>query len=169
MGEKRFIMPEGYDDTDVTLIDRLDGIEYEDNFEDIVKVLNELWDTCLALREELFLAEEENDFLEKENQKLKENSASIDVGKDNEYIRIIPNENNNELYDYILKWEDKEIEKLCDENKKLKSKVNMLKQDELIFFQATYDILMKYQYLFNRDMADEVLEELGIELTDWFE
>lgn len=54
------------------------------------------------------------------------------------------------------------LNKLKKENKELK------KEDEL-FFGKVFDILLKYQYLFNREMADEVLEELGIELTKWFE
>lgn len=54
------------------------------------------------------------------------------------------------------------LNELNDENKELK------KEDEL-FFGKVFDILLKYQDLFNREMADEVLEELGIELTKWFE
>lgn len=57
---------------------------------------------------------------------------------------------------------EKENEQLKEENKELK------KEDEL-FFGQVFDILLKYQDLFNREMADEVLEELGIELTRWFE
>jgi len=44
MTEKRFVMPDGDLDTDVTLIDTLTGKEYEDNFNDIVDLLNELND-----------------------------------------------------------------------------------------------------------------------------
>ena len=51
---------------------------------------------------------------------------------------------------------------LAEENEQLK------KEDEL-FFGKVFGILLKYQDLFNREMADEVLEELGIELTKWFE
>lgn len=54
------------------------------------------------------------------------------------------------------------LNELSNENKELK------KEDEL-FFGQVFDILLKYQDLFNREMADEVLEELGIELTRWFE
>jgi len=54
------------------------------------------------------------------------------------------------------------LNELSEENKELK------KEDEL-FFGKVFDILLKYQDLFNREMADEVLEELGIELTRWFE
>lgn len=48
-------------------------------------------------------------------------------------------------------------------------RIESLKQDDILFFQKVFDILLKYQDLFNREMADEVLEELGIELTKWFE
>lgn len=51
----------------------------------------------------------------------------------------------------------------------LKEENKRLKNDDLLFFQQVFDILMKYQHLFNREMADEVLEDLGIELTEWFE
>ena len=44
MTEKRFVMPDGDLDTDVTLIDTLTGKEYEDNFNDIVDLLNDLND-----------------------------------------------------------------------------------------------------------------------------
>ena len=44
-----------------------------------------------------------------------------------------------------------------------------LKIDNELFFKKVFNILLKYQHLFNREMADEVLEELGIELTGWFE
>lgn len=67
----------------------------------------------------------------------------------------------NECRDDVLRLE-KENEQLKEENKELK------KEDEL-FFGQVFDILLKYQDLFNREMADEVLEELGIELTRWFE
>lgn len=49
------------------------------------------------------------------------------------------------------------------------NEVKELKESDLIFFQAVWDILMKYQDLFNREMADEVLEDLGIELPRWFD
>lgn len=40
--EKRFVIPDGGLDTDVTLIDTLTGKEYEDNFNDIVDLMNDL-------------------------------------------------------------------------------------------------------------------------------
>lgn len=51
----------------------------------------------------------------------------------------------------------------------LKAENEQLKKDDLLFFQQVFGILMKYQHLFNREMADDVLEDLGIELTEWFE
>lgn len=57
------------------------------------------------------------------------------------------------------------LNELNDENRELKQ----LKEDNNIFFTKVFDILLKYQDLFNREMADEVLDELGIELTKWFE
>ena len=54
------------------------------------------------------------------------------------------------------------LNELYEENEQLKN-------DDLLFFQQVFNILMKYQHLFNREMADEVLEDLGIELTEWFE
>ena len=62
--------------------------------------------------------------------------------------------------------EIEDIVELLNQNEKI---ILELKQGDLIFFQQVWAILMKYQYLFNRKMADEILEELGIELTEWFE
>ena len=62
-----------------------------------------------------------------------------------------------------------ELNKLDFENKRLREENEQLKNDDLLFFQQVFNILMKYQHLFNREMADEVLEDLGIELTEWFE
>ena len=53
MTEKRFVMPDGDLDTDVTLIDTLTGKEYEDNFNDIVDLLNELNDENKTLKSDL--------------------------------------------------------------------------------------------------------------------
>lgn len=80
--------------------------------------------------------------------------------------RVIKNTQTGETATYydtedglmLLKW----LNNLSEENEQLK------KEDEL-FFGKVFDILLKYQDLFNREMADEVLEELGIELTKWFE
>ena len=55
------------------------------------------------------------------------------------------------------------------ENFNLKKENKELKEHEELFFKQVFDILLKYQDLFNREMADEVLEELGIELDRWFE
>ena len=67
---------------------------------------------------------------------------------------------------------EKANEIINDQRKMLKQesreKKQLKKEDEL-FFGKVFDILLKYQNLFNREMADEVLEELGIELTRWFE
>lgn len=61
----------------------------------------------------------------------------------------------------------------CDELTDLlnnyEDEIKHLKKDDLIFFQNVFHILLKYQDLFNREMADEVLDVLGIELTRWFE
>jgi len=75
------------------------------------------------------------------------------------------------------------LNELAEENEQLKDALNQrtgqcdkyykeneqLKQEDELFFGKVFDILLKYQDLFNREMADEVLEELGIELTKWFE
>ena len=74
-------------------------------------------------------------------------------------------------------WDEAEkfcifINELYDKCKKIdvfEEKVELLKLENNVFFQSTFDILLKYQHLFNREMADEILEELGIELTMWFE
>lgn len=58
---------------------------------------------------------------------------------------------------------------LCELLNKLSEENERLKKEDNIFFGKVFDILLKYQDLFNREMADEVLEELGIELTRWFE
>ena len=55
MTEKRFVMPDGDLDTDVTLIDTLTGKEYEDNFNDIVDLLNELNDENKLHKERISL------------------------------------------------------------------------------------------------------------------
>lgn len=72
---------------------------------------------------------------------------------------------------FLSKWSivnSKNIQ-LRQEIKELKEENEQLKNDDLLFFQQVFNILMKYQHLFNREMADEVLEDLGIELTEWFE
>lgn len=51
MTEKRFTTDNGSNE-DVCLVDNIMGVEYEDNFEDIVKVLNELDDIRIELQEE---------------------------------------------------------------------------------------------------------------------
>ena len=48
-------MPDGDLDTDVTLIDTLTGKEYEDNFNDIVDLLNELNDENKLHKERISL------------------------------------------------------------------------------------------------------------------
>lgn len=58
---------------------------------------------------------------------------------------------------------------LCDLLNKLAEENERLKEEDNLFFSKVFDILLKYQDLFNREMADEVLEELGIELTRWFD
>ncbi len=50
MTEKRFVIPDGGLDTDVTLIDTLTGKEYEDNFNDIVDLMNDLHEKNEQLR-----------------------------------------------------------------------------------------------------------------------
>ena len=62
----------------------------------------------------------------------------------------------------ILNEKEEHIRKLHEENKQLKEKNNL-------FFKKVFNLLLKYQKSINRKMADEVLEELGIELTEWFE
>jgi len=69
----------------------------------------------------------------------------------------------------VHKQFDKYVRISCDGKKKLQDENEQLKKDDLLFFQQVFGILMKYQHLFNREMADEILEELGIELTEWFE
>lgn len=72
---------------------------------------------------------------------------------------------------FLSKWSivnSKNIQ-LRQEIKELKEENEQLKNDDLLFFQQVFNILMNYQHLFNREMADEVLEDLGIELTEWFE
>ena len=82
---------------------------------------------------------------------------------------------------FTLEYESEEIaqvaykgdymapEEVVELMNKMDKEIEQLKQDDLIFFQQVFHILLKYQHLFNREMADEVLDELGIELTDWFE
>lgn len=79
-------------------------------------------------------------------------------------------DNPNESLDFIEMLGDAlSSEEIVDRLNEQSETIQQLKQDNLIFFQAVFDILLKYQDLFNREMADEVLEELGIELTRWFE
>ncbi|MBQ2832385.1 hypothetical protein [Methanobrevibacter sp.] len=63
----------------------------------------------------------------------------------------------------------KQIENIVNLLNNQQDEIKELKESDLIFFQAVWDILMKYQHLFNREMADEVLDVLGIELPRWFE
>ena len=64
---------------------------------------------------------------------------------------------------------NEQVENIVKLLNKQQDKIKELKESDLIFFQAVWDILMKYQDLFNREMADEVLDVLGIELPRWFE
>lgn len=77
-----------------------------------------------------------------------------------DYVNRIIKENENFKLTSNL-WSNEEF-------KRLKKKNYELKEENLTFFQQVNTILLKYQHLFNREMADEVLEELGIELTRWF-
>ena len=63
----------------------------------------------------------------------------------------------------------KKYMELLNQQGELEKENKELKEHEELFFKKVFDILLKYQDLFNREMADEVLEELGIELTRWFE
>lgn len=84
-------------------------------------------------------------------------------------------EKNEELKEEIdgLKRRNKKLNKLCIkysvERSRLEEENKQLEKEDELFFKKVFDILLKYQDLFNREMADEVLEELGIELTRWFE
>lgn len=64
---------------------------------------------------------------------------------------------------------NKQIENIVNLLNNQQDEIKELKESDLIFFQAVWDILMKYQHLFNREMADEILETLGIELPRWFD
>lgn len=96
---ERFIIPDGDLDTDVTLIDTSTGIEYEDNFKDIVDLMNTLdWSKqlletqilhlkedldyfkskCASLEEGLIREERKIAKLEKENKELKELVSEVD-------------------------------------------------------------------------------------------
>lgn len=79
-------------------------------------------------------------------------------------------EANNEIDK--LKKENEKLNALCVqygfEMGRLKEENEQLKKEDELFFGKVFDILLKYQDLFNREMADEVLDELGIELTRWF-
>lgn len=77
-------------------------------------------------------------------------------------------EENNELKDKYEVCNEAYLQVKEDAIKKRDEIVQLKKEDEL-FFKQVFDILLKYQDLFNREMSDEVLEELGIELTRWFE
>ena len=50
----------------------------------------------------------------------------------------------------------------ADENERLKLENN-------VFVSNTTYILVKYQHLFNQEIADEILNELGIVLPMWFD
>lgn len=80
-------------------------------------------------------------------------------------------EANNEIDK--LKKENERLNELCVkygfEMGWLEEEHEQLKKECALFFVKVSDILLKYQDLFNREMADEVLEELEIELTKWFE
>ena len=89
------------------------------------------------------------------------NELFNELQEEKENITLLAQHNYDESKRIINRYVDK-IKELERKNKELK------KEDEL-FFGKVFDILLKYQDLFNREMADEVLEELGIELTRWFE
>ena len=99
MATERFIIPDGDLDTDITLIDTSTGIEYEDNFKDIVDLMNTLYwskqlletqilhlkedldyykSKCASLEEGLFQKDRKITKLEKENKELKELVSEVD-------------------------------------------------------------------------------------------
>ena len=93
---------------------------------------------------------------------LNENSKKLnELHKENQRLKSLFQSERRELIEQNNNYRQS-LSELAEENEQLK------KEDEL-FFGKVFDILLKYQDLFNREMADEVLEELGIELTRWFE
>lgn len=92
-------------------------------------------------------------------------SFRVAYDKENDSIKIYSKDENKLL---SLKDTVYYLNLYVNKSNSLKEENDELKQDDLIFFQNVFDILMKYQHLFNREMADEVLEKLGIELTDWY-
>ena len=85
--------------------------------------------------------------------------------------RFVQNTNlvmqNNEVY--VVCGDEHSADVVTTALNELINKNEQLKSENNLFFGKVFDILLKYQDLFNREMADEVLEELGIELTRWFE
>ena len=96
MTEKRFTTDNGSHE-DVCLVDNLTKKEYESNFEDMVSLMNDIWNQTQRF-------EKHNQRLEKENEQLKKDLE--------EYC-------NFSLHD-VLDKKNKEIEQL-------KSEINMLK------------------------------------------
>ena len=95
------------------------------------------------------------------NQLNKDSKKLNELHEENQRLKSLFQSERRELIEQNNNYRQS-LSELAEENEQLK------KEDEL-FFGKVFDILLKYQDLFNCEMADEVLEELGIELTRWFE
>ena len=111
MTEKRFTTDNGSHE-DVCLVDNLTKKEYESNFEDMVSLMNDIWNQTQRF-------EKHNQRLEKENEQLKSENQRVSEQK----------------HIYKQDWKhlciDKEL--LDSENEELKSRVDDLKELNKIY------------------------------------
>ena len=77
MTEKRFTIDNGSHE-DVCLVDNLTKKEYESNFEDMVSLMNDIWNQTQRFEKHNQRLEKENEQLKKENIKLKNRNAYLD-------------------------------------------------------------------------------------------
>lgn len=61
------------------------------------------------------------------------------------------------------------VETLTEKLNSFDDEVKRLQEEQNQYFVKVMDLLLKYQHLFNQEMAIEVFNDLGIELDEWFE
>jgi len=137
MSTERFIIPDGDLNTDVTLIDTSTGIEYEDNFKDIVDLMNTLDWSKQLLETQILHLKEDLDYYKSKCASLEE--GLIREERDNhqlkQQIHNVMNELNNKSEQGSrcqkqLGYEKSMHLKFKKENEQLKTELTELKASE---------------------------------------
>ena len=154
MTEKRFTTDNGSHE-DVCLVDNLTKKEYESNFEDMVSLMNDIWNQTQRF-------EKHNQRLEKENEQLKSKNRGLqselqifkeDATHSNLQINKLADENeqlkkdfHSVSHNWALMYDEakNKVEELSKENEQLKSENQELKK-----------------YLSWQDMELEEMEDLN--------